>query len=156
MIVAGVAALFVMVYTPTGLSLSAFFANFFTRTMVVLSSVLSFALIFYMMIPSDSIKKMWEDPSKYTKFLMLMAGVLVIIVFVASGGLGIFGLDIGTPGMPGAIIFPNIDISSDDVALIVMMMVFLVVAWYITGGGGKKKEKRIVRFKSVPVYEGEE
>lgn len=152
LIVAGVAALFVMVYTPTGISLTAFFANFFTQTMVVLSSILSFALILYMLVPTDSLQELLSKP-RYAGVLALAAVFIVLLVFIAAGGLKIFGIDIGSPGMPGTIIWPSIDISSEDLALLIMTLVFFIVVWFVTREAEPKKGKRIVRYDSVPVYE---
>jgi hypothetical protein len=138
LIVAGVAALFVMVYTPTGISLTAFFANFFTQTMVVLSSILSFALILYMLVPTDALQGLLSSP-RYAGILALAAVFIVLLVFVAAGGLKIFGIDIGSPGMPGTIIWPTINISSEDVALLLMVLGFFFVVWFISKDSDGKK-----------------
>jgi hypothetical protein len=45
--------------------------------------------------------------------------------------------------------------SSQDVVTVVLILVFLLIIVYLTRED-KGKGKKIVRFKSVPVYEGEE
>ena len=150
-IVSVVAALFVMVYPPTGITLTTFFGTFFTQTMVVLATLLAFAMILYMLLPTGAIEKMFEDPSKYSKYLIPIAALIILFVFFAAGGLQIFGIELGTPGMPST---PSIGISSEDLVVILLIVSFILVIWFITRDENGKG-KRIVRYKAVPVYEGE-
>jgi hypothetical protein len=150
-IVALIAALFVMIYTPAGISLTMFFSNFFTQTMVVLTTILSFTLIVYMMPIGDPAAALSN-----MKYLIPVAGLIMLFVFIAAGGLKIFGIELGSPGRPGTIILPTIGMSSEDLAFIVMLLGFLAVVLYLNNGGeGKVKGKRVIGYKSVPIHEGE-
>lgn len=145
-----VAALFVMVYTPAGISLTEFFGTFFTQTMVALTTILCFALILFMLLPVGSIEDMFKEPGKYMKYIIPIAALIMIFVFVSAGGLELFGIYIGKPGMPG---LPEIEISTEDIVLVFLILVFVLVIWFISRDGGKEG-KRIVRYEAVPVYEG--
>lgn len=147
-----VAALFVMV-SPVGVSLTTFFGTFFTQTMVVLTTMLSFLLIMYMVIPHGSVGDMMKEPMKYAKFLVPFAALAALALFFASGAPAIFGINIGGVGGGGGIGLSGL--SSQDIVTIVLILVFLLIVVYLTRED-KGKEKKIVRFKSVPVYEGEE
>jgi hypothetical protein len=147
-----VAALFVMV-SPVGVSLTTFFGTFFTQTMVVLTTMLSFLLIMYMVIPHGSVGDMMKEPMKYAKFLVPFAALAALALFFASGAPAIFGINIGGVGGVGGIGLSGL--SSQDIVTIVLILVFLLIVVYLTRED-KGKEKKIVRFKSVPVYEGEE
>jgi uncharacterized membrane protein len=144
-----VAALFVMV-SPVGVSLTTFFGTFFTQTMVILTTMLAFVLIFYMIIPHGSVDDMLKEPMKYAIYLVPFAVLAVLTIFVSSGALAIFGIKVGGAGGIGV---PSL--SSQDVVTVVLILVFLLIVIYLTRED-KGKGKKIVRFKSVPVYEGEE
>jgi hypothetical protein len=151
-VVSLVAALFVMIYTPAGVSLTVFFSNFFTQTMVVLSTILSFALILYMLVPTEAMQDLFKG-SAFVKILIPAAFLVVLFVFISAGGLSIFGIELEGPG---SIVWPNLGISGEDVAFVIMLLGFLAVVLYLSKEGVGKKEKRVVRYKSIPVYEGEE
>lgn len=146
-----VAALFVMV-SPVGVSLTVFFGTFFTQTMVVLTTMLAFVLILYMVIPHASVDDMLKEPMKYAKYLVPFALLAALALFFASGAPAIFGINIGSPSGIG---LPGLNLSSQDITTIVLILIFLLIVYVLTRGD-KSKEKKIVRFKSVPVYEGEE
>jgi hypothetical protein len=151
-----VAALFVMVYTPVGVSLTVFFGTFFTQTMVILVTVLAFALILYMILPSGALEDMFKDPKKYAKYFIPIAAIVALIIFLSAGGLSIFGIELTGGTGVGGIGGLGFSLSSQDIVLIVLIIVFALVIWFITRGESGEKEKRVVRYKSVPVYEGEE
>jgi|GEM_PF-517483 len=136
-VVSFVAALFVMVYTPAGITLTTFFGTFFTQTMVVLTTILCFALILYMMMPVGAFQDLFKDPSKYAKYLVPIAVLVVLIIFFAAGGPKIFGIDFSF-GMPGY----GIGMSEETIMTVILILVFLLVIWFITRGEkeGKKKE----------------
>ncbi len=139
-----VAALFVMVYPPTGVTLTTFFGTFFTQTMVVLTTVLCFALILFMMIPSGTAENLFSDPTKYAKYLVPFALITVLIIFFAAGGLEIFGIKLGRPGVPGTF-FPSIGLSTEDLVLIILILLFILLLFFLRGG--EKEEKPTKRPK---------
>ena len=132
-----VAALFVMV-SPVGVSLTTFFGTFFTQTMVVLTTMLCFVLIFYMIIPHASVGEVMKEPLKYVKYLVPFALLAVLAIFFGSGGPEIFGIKIGGVGGIG---LPGISLSSQDIVTIGMILIFALIVLYMTRGeGGKDKE----------------
>jgi len=144
-----VAALFVMV-SPVGVSMTVFFGTFFTQTMVILTTMLCFVMIFYMVIPHDKVGDVLKDPAKYVKYLVPFALLATLAIFFGSGAPEIFGISLGR------ITLPWLDLSSQDVVTIGLISIFLIIVFYMTRGGEGGKEKKVVRYKSVPVYEGEE
>jgi len=151
-IVSVVAALFVMV-SPVGISLTTFFGTFFTQTMVVLTTMLCFVLIFYMIIPHASVDAVLKDPSKYVKYLIPFALLAVLAIFFGSGGPDIFGIKIGGVGGIG---LPGISLSSEDVVTIGMILIFALIVLYMTRGEKPKdenKKKKYIGDKVEHVYE---
>jgi len=147
-IVSFVAALFVMV-SPLGFSMTEFFGTFFTQTMVILALLLSFSLIFYMMVPADVMKEMFKKPSEYAMIIIPVAILLVLIIFISVGGLGIFGIKLGRPGLPT---IPGLGLSSEDLVVIVLIIVFVLVIWFITRGEKTEKPAEGREIVYQPVY----
>jgi hypothetical protein len=132
-----VAALFVMV-SPVGVSLTTFFGTFFTQTMVVLTTMLSFLLIMYMVVPHGSVDDMLKEPMKYAKFLIPFAALAALALFFASGAPAIFGINVGGVGGIG---LPGLNLTSQDTITIVLILVFLLIVVYMTRGEEKEKGK---------------
>ena len=134
-IVSIVAALFVMVYPPSGITLTTFFGTFFTQIMVVLTAILCFALILYMMLPAGTIENMVKDPWNYAKFLLPIAAIIVLIIFFAAGGPELFGIsDI-------SIVLPGLGLSTEDIVTIILIVLFIIVIWFIVKGDEEKAKK---------------
>ena len=132
-----VAALFVMV-SPVGVSLTTFFGTFFTQTMVVLTTMLSFLLIMYMVIPHGSVDDMLKEPMKYAKFLIPFAVLAALALFFASGAPEIFGIKVGGAGNIG---LPGLNLTSQDTITIAMILLFLLIVVYMARGEEKVKGK---------------
>jgi len=132
-----VAALFVMV-SPVGVSLTVFFGTFFTQTMVVLTTMLAFMLILYMVIPHGSVDDMLKEPMKYAKYLIPFAMLAAIALFFASGAPAIFGINLGNAGGIG---LPGFSLSSQDTITIALLLLFLLIVVYMTRGEEKGKGK---------------
>jgi hypothetical protein len=143
-VVSFIAAMFVMV-SPVGVSLTVFFGTFFTQTMVILTLLLSFMLILYMIMPATGLQGALDNPGKYAKYLIPIAALVVLFVFIAAGGPKIFGIDIdkinlgggGSGGSGG--IFPSL--TSQDTVTIVLILVFAGVIWWLSRGDEDGKEK---------------
>jgi hypothetical protein len=132
-----VAALFIMV-SPVGVSMTTFFGTFFTQTMVVLTTILVFAMIFYMIIPAGSVDAVLKDPSKYVKYLAPFAVLAAIVLFLASGAPAIFGIRLGGVGGIG---LPWLGLTSEDIVTIFLILVFVGLVVYMTrGGAGEDQE----------------
>jgi hypothetical protein len=151
-IVSIVAALFVMVYTPAGVTLTVFFGTFFTQTMVILTTVLCFALILYMLLPPGAAENLLKDPAKYVKILVPFAAIIVFIIFFSAGGLEIFGLKLGGVGGVG---ISGLNLSTEDVVFTFLVLLFALVILFIIGGEGGGKGKNVIGYRPTPIYEGE-
>ena len=138
-IVSVVAALFVMVYTPAGITLTAFFGTFFTQVMVILATILSFTLILYMLLPAGAIEEMFKNPAKYAKYIIPIAALIVLVLFVSAGGLELLGIEIGGPGVP-SVGLPGLGLSTQDIVIIFLILSFVLVVWILTRGEEKKEE----------------
>lgn len=91
-IISLVAAAFIMIYTPVGITFAQFLANFFAGSVVVILTIVV-VIIFVSMLVSS---KIIPDPSSVFKTggtIWLFIGIFVVIaaaIFFASGGLGVF------------------------------------------------------------------
>lgn len=96
------AAGFVMIYTPAGITLAGFFANFFAETTVVLLTLIVVAVFMSLimatgMMSEDGMKTWVKDNAGIIIFGSVSIFILLgISIFVSSGGLGIFpGINFG-------------------------------------------------------------
>jgi hypothetical protein len=140
MIIALAASLFVMVFTPAGITLTEFFANFFGGTLIVFVTILAFLLITFMIaVPLGGGKA--PDFGKAALAAVIAGGILAVGVFVLSGGLAIFpGLTFGVvPAVP-VIIFPGI--STADLAILIVVLLTVLALIFLARGEGKKEEKK--------------
>ena len=148
-IIAFSASLMIIIFTPLS-ALVHFLGTMFTQVFVAMATLLAFVLIFYMLVPpsKEGEKSIFQ---KYAKHIAVIAAVITIAIFISSGGFGIFpGLStiaIGSPGTPG------FALSTETQLIIALVIITIIVVWFLTRDG---KGRRVVRYKSVPVYEGEE
>ncbi|MFH1623249.1 MAG: hypothetical protein ABIA12_01900 [Candidatus Aenigmatarchaeota archaeon] len=145
-VISVVAALFVMV-SPVGVSMTVFFGTFFTQTMVILTTMLCFVMIFYMIIPHDKIGEVMKEPAKYVKYLIPFALLATLAIFFGSGAPEIFGISFGR------IALPWLDLSSQDIVTLALILIFLLIVFYMTRGEEKKKGKKVVGYTPTPIYE---
>lgn len=152
-IIAFSASLMILVFTPLS-ALVTFLGTMFTQTFVAIATMLAFILIFYMLVPpsKEGEKSIFE---KYAKHIAVIAAVIVIAIFISSGGFGIFpGLPSIAIGSPGT---PNFALSTEIQLIIVLIIVTAVIIWFLTKGEkGEKKKGKIVGYRPgepVPVYE---
>ena len=151
------ASLFVMEYALSGI-LATFFATFFAGTLAILVTILGFLMVTYLLLAMFGEEGKLPNASKYVKFVVLVGAILAAATFVSSGGAAIFpGFVIGTVTEVPNLIFPNLNLSTQDVGIILLVALFVgIVIFLVRGEGGGGKGKRPTRYKSVPVYEGEE
>jgi len=133
-IIALVAALYVVGFTPVGVQLISFadyLAKLFTDAAVVIVTLLVFLMIFWMLTP---VHKEGKDLAGWWKIIILIAALIALALFFNSGGASIFGF-VGNIG-------GGIGFSGQDVAIIVLILVTVgVIYWLVseksTSGGGK-------------------
>lgn len=124
-IIALVAALYVVGYTPIGIQLINFadyLAMLFTDAAVVIVTLLVFLMIFFMLIPVHEEGKTLE---KWWKILILIAALIGLALFFNSGGAQIFGF--------AGNIFSGFGINGQDIAIIVLILITVgVIYWLVT------------------------
>lgn len=99
-VIALASAGFVMIYTPAGITLAAFFANFFAETVVVMLTVIVVVVFMALLkgVAPDTEYATWfkENASLIIFGALAIFVVLGVSIFVSSGGLGIFpGINFG-------------------------------------------------------------
>ena len=139
LVVSLVAAFYVMAFSPIATPISSFFSSFFAGTSVVLVFILSILMITMMLFGPFWVKieKMdwWGEKIKW---FILIGVLLALLLFVLSGGIGLFGV----------IIPPNLwipGLSGEDVAIILLILLTGVIVFAVQGekiGEEDKLKKR--------------
>jgi hypothetical protein len=114
------AALFIMAYTPVGITLTTFFATFFTQATVAIVTLIVLVMIVYLLsgagLESTGIKNMMT--------YIVIAGILITLaVFISSGGPNI---------LPGSVGVFNFGLSAQDMLLIFLIVITVVILWWMT------------------------
>lgn len=132
-LISGVAAAYVMIFSPVAGPISQFFAKFFTQASVTLVVLLVLAMITAMFLWSPFMKpdQKW-DLKNYLPFAILVGFLLVIAMFVSSGGIDLFG----------RIIPPGINISGEDLALIFLVLITIGIIVFLVRGESEGSDAR--------------
>jgi len=141
LIVAVVLSLFVIGYTPVGVTLATFFGTMFTGTVMIVVTLLGTMMVLYMfgsIIGVDIREK--QSAKKWTALLILVAIIVAAVAFVTSGGMSFFestgvGTELSLPAMP------SIKISAEDVVIFGGLILFLVAVVWMYGGDKEGKGK---------------
>lgn len=133
LVVSLVAAAFIMVYTPAGITLAAFISNLFGGTLVVLLSILAFLIIAGLVIPSLTGRALGTEVigTKWIPLLILGILALAVGVFISSGGTAVF------PGVK----IPWVQISipsAENLAIIVVVVLTGLIIWWLARGGEER------------------
>jgi len=128
-IVSLAAALFIMAYTPVGITLTTFFATFFTQATVAIVTMIVLVMIVYL-LAGGGLKD--QQIQKMGTYIVVAAILVTLAIFISSGGMNIF------PG-GGAGGF-NFGLSAQDMLLIFLIVITVVILWWMTrsekqGGG---------------------
>jgi len=137
------AAFYVMAYSPLGVTLTEFFANFFTQTAVILVTLLAFLMIIGLLVPISG-REPGEIFKGVAKYVVIFGALIGIGMFISSGGLNIF------PGLEESTL-PGISASSEDLFIIILLVLTAIVVWWVSKGEGKSEEK--VKYVGVPIRE---
>lgn len=127
-IIALIAALYVVGFTPVGVQLINFadyIGTLFTDAAVVIVTLLVFLMIVFMLVPvkEAGLKKWWN-------ILLLIAALIAIWLFFSAGGGSIFGIFGGF----------GLNISGQDIAIIVLILITVFVIYWLTKGEGKGEQ----------------
>jgi uncharacterized membrane protein len=141
LIVAVVLSLFIIGYTPVGVTLATFFGTMFTGTVMIVVTLLGTMMILYMFgsLVGVNIREK-QSAKKWTALLILVAIIVAAAAFVTSGGMSFFeaagvGAQLSLPAMP------SIKISAEDVVIFGGAILFLAAVVWMYGGGKESKEK---------------
>ena len=129
MVISLVAAAYVMIYTPVGITLSTFFANLFGQTLVVVMSLLAFLIVMYLLMNVLQPGATW-NAKKFGWIVVIAALVLGAGVFISSGGAAIF------PGIPSPITINLGNIDPGTLSVIVVVVLIGVVIYFLSRGEG--------------------
>ncbi|MEM5882757.1 MAG: hypothetical protein QXQ77_00755 [Candidatus Aenigmatarchaeota archaeon] len=141
-IIALASALFIMAYTPAGITLTQFFSNFFTNVAVIMVTLLSFMLMVYLIMPVAG-KEKPEFP-KAVKYIAFFIGLIVIGIFITSGGLKIFLPQIEEVRIPG------IEIDPQDLVIIILIFIMILVIYFVSKGGKEEKSEESQGYLLIP------
>ncbi len=134
-ILAGAISLFVMIYTPVGVTLAQFLSTLFAETLIVIVTLLAIMLVVFLVMPMLGVK--FDETGKKRAGGVVIALIILIGVgvFISSGGLAFFpGITFGTiPAIP-TVLLPGL--TSQDLALIVLGLLTLFVFWWLVRSGG--------------------
>ncbi|MEM5792784.1 MAG: hypothetical protein QXY45_00275 [Candidatus Aenigmatarchaeota archaeon] len=125
LVVSLVAAFYVMAFSPIATPISSFFSSFFAGTSVILVFILSLLMITMMLFgPFWTKIEDMEWWGQKIKWFILTGALLALLLFVLSGGIGLFGI----------IIPPNLwipGISGDDLAIILLILLTGVIVFAV-------------------------
>ena len=133
-VIALVAALYVVGFTPVGVQLVSFadyLATLFTDAAVVIVTLLVFLMIWYMLgAPGKPAQN-----NRWWFIFVVLVGLVVLAMFFNAGGGAIFGFVSNIGGGLG------INFSGQDVAVIVLIVVTVVVIYWLTRGEESQQAK---------------
>ena len=137
-IISLILSFFIIGYTPVGVSLSTLFSSIFGGTLIVVVTLLAALIILFMIIPLFGVP-LDKRPKKVVAAIVVIAVILAVGIFIASGGTMVFpGLSTGF-SIPGLSLpsggLPEIGISATDIAIIVLfILTAAVILWLFREG----------------------
>jgi len=123
LIISLASALFILAYTPVGITMTQFFSTFFAGMSVILITALAFGMFVFLLVPISG--KSGEDTlKKLTMPLVIIAGLMAFGLYISSGAsLIIPGIDLSGIGL-GAM--------SADFAIILLFALTGLAIWWLT------------------------
>jgi len=129
-------ALFVIGFTPAGITLSRFFGQFFQQaTIIILTAIVGVVVLVLVgeTIGPGIVRQTDKGPVlvgrgyEFGKYVALVLVLVVIGVFINSGGLVALGLT-----GPGAAVIPGL--SAQDMAILAFIIITVLLIYWVTGG----------------------
>lgn len=124
------AALYVMA-SPMGSQISEFLATFLPQTGVVLTTILAFGMILFLLFPILGMEQKFEV-EKFGKYLIVFGGLVAFGVFITSGGFDVF---ISSSGL-GGLNIPYIAASPEDMFILCLVLLTVFAIWWMAKGEG--------------------
>jgi len=133
LIISLASALFILAYTPVGITMTQFFSTFFAGMSIILVTALAFGMFVFLLLPAVGFHPTENFGEKLAKPLVLIAGLIALGLYISSGGpLIIPGIDLG---------IINLGISSGDIGIILLFGITGLVIWWLTQPSGEEKLK---------------
>lgn len=133
LVISLILSLFVIGYTPVGVTLSQLLTGLFGGTLIVVVTILAALIILFMLIPLFGVK-LDTRPQKIIGVFAVIAIILAVGIFISSGGAMLFpGLQLPGVELPSAPlpVLPEIGLTSTDIAIIVMFILTLGIVWWL-------------------------
>ena len=135
-IIAGVAASYVIVFSPAAIPIGQFFATFFAQASVGLVTLLVFIMVIGLLAGPLFEKADLDEKLKAAAPWIIGVGFLVVLgMFISSGGVSLF-TQISPPGLG----LPGLGLSGEDIAIIVLILVTVGVIAFIALTEGKERQ----------------
>jgi hypothetical protein len=140
LIIALSASMFLMAYTPVGVSLASFLSGMFGQTSLILVTLVCAGLIIYVlgvMAGFDIFKLEKKEGAKVPgmiKFIVIVVGLVVVAMFVSNSGL-LFGEGVGATG----ITIPGLEITAQDLMIIGLVILTVIAIWFVVREPGGKE-----------------
>ena len=123
LIIALVAALYVIGFTPVGITFAQFLSNFFGQVGIILVSLIALGMIFFVLVPlsGKEVKDLFNP-----KYLIPIAALLAIGAYLSSGGLSLFpGISLPSGGF-------GLGLSDQDIVILIIIVLTILVIWWLT------------------------
>lgn len=133
LIISLASALFVLAYTPVGITMTQFFATYFAGMSIVLITALAFGMFVFLLLPAVGVQPGGDLGKKLAMPLVIIAGLLAFGLYLSSGAPLII------PGIDLSLI--NLGITSADLAIILLFALTGLAIWWLT----KEKEDKTSR-----------
>ena len=122
-IVALVAAFYVVGVSPASDAITSFFANFFTQTSIVIVTIIVGLMIFTLFAGLTGKDVFSKFSNRHIGIFLLFTIIIGIWIFANSGGLNLFA----SAGMGGF----DLVLNSDAILLIILVAITAIAIWFI-------------------------
>lgn len=128
-------ALFVIGFTPAGISVSQFFGNFFSQATIAIVTIIIGIVVLvvlgetlgpYARIRTQEGERLGPRGFEFGKYVGLIIVLVIVGVFINSGGLQAIGLGNATSGIAG--------LSGQDMAILLFIVITGLLVYWVTGG----------------------
>jgi hypothetical protein len=126
------ASMFLMAYTPLGVSLASFLSGMFGQTALILITLVCAGLVLYVLgvMAGFDIFGFTKGDEKKTpggiKFIVIVVGLVVAAMVVSNSGILLPGI-VGDTG----ITIPGLDITAQDAMIIGLIILTVVAIWFV-------------------------
>lgn len=118
-------AFYIISFTPVGITLAQFLSQFFTDISLMIFTIIGLGMILVVLMAISGRK--FEDIGSLKFFIpigLLIAVLLVLGIFISSGGLALFpGINIGSGGL---------GLSDQDIVILIIVGLTILLIWWLT------------------------